>query len=109
MPYRRLPKTDNARLVALKTAIKKIDEVGFQNNFIDFKTINEARSFLALFEQQLTIYQQQVEKKVKHNKEYMHYVRNARMFLSHYLQLIQSCRRSTTDGYEVGDGSKIDT
>lgn len=87
MPYRRLPKTDNARLVALKTAIKKIDEVGFQNNFIDFKTINEARSFLALFEQQLTIYQQQVEKKVKHNKEYMHYVRNARMFLSHYLQV----------------------
>lgn len=87
MPYRRLPKTDNARLNALKKAIKKIDQVGFQNNFINFKTINEARSFLAIFEQQLLIYQQQLEKKINHNKEYMHYVRNARMFISHFLQV----------------------
>lgn len=87
MPYRRLPKTDKTRLEALKTAIKKVDEVGFQENFINFKTLNEARPFLAVFEQQLMLYQQQFEKKVSHNKEYMHYVRNARMFLSHFLQV----------------------
>ncbi|HBZ34182.1 MAG TPA: hypothetical protein DEO38_03670 [Bacteroidales bacterium] len=87
MPYRRLPKTDSTRVMALKKALQKIDEEGFNNNFITFGTINQARPFLAQFEQQLMLYQEQVEKKINHNREYMHYVRNARMYLSHFLQV----------------------
>ena len=43
MPYRRLPKTDAARLRALKTLLENDDVYTARNRFIDWKTLNSAK------------------------------------------------------------------
>ena len=43
MPYRRLPKTDSARLKALKTVLENNNVYTVQNRFIDWKTLNRAQ------------------------------------------------------------------
>lgn len=43
MPYRRLPKTDAARLKALKTLLDNNDIYTARNKFIDWKLINSAQ------------------------------------------------------------------
>ncbi|MBR1631505.1 MAG: hypothetical protein IJ680_06570, partial [Paludibacteraceae bacterium] len=88
MPYRRLPNTDQARLKALQTAIKKADENGFSEKAISFATLNEARSFLAHFEKQMMQYQQIVDKKVNANKHYRQIAANAHMYVSHFIQVL---------------------
>ena len=44
MPYRRLPKTDAARLKALKTLLDNNDIYTVRNKFIDWKLINNAQN-----------------------------------------------------------------
>ena len=46
MPYRRLPKTDQARLRALKQAIRHAGEVAFNQQAVNYGTIAEAQRFL---------------------------------------------------------------
>lgn len=43
MPYRRLPKTDAARLRALKTLLDNNEIYTVRNRFIDWKTLNRAQ------------------------------------------------------------------
>lgn len=88
MPYRRLPNTDNARLKALTTAVRKANEADFTEQVISFKTLNEARSFLTIFESQVQQYHQTFETKVTSNKRYKHILSNARMYISHFIQVL---------------------
>ena len=44
MPYRRLPKTDAARLKALKTLLDNNDIYTVRNNFVGWKSLNKAQS-----------------------------------------------------------------
>ena len=53
MPYRRLPNTDQARLRALRTAIQQAEKLNFSDQVIAYKTVNEARTYLNVFEKQL--------------------------------------------------------
>ena len=50
MPYRRLPKTDQARLRALKQAIRHAGEVAFNQQAVNYGTIAEAQRFLMQFQ-----------------------------------------------------------
>ena len=43
MPYRRLPKTDAARLRALKTVLDSNELYTVRNRFVDWQTINRAQ------------------------------------------------------------------
>ena len=43
MPYRRLPKTDAARLKALKMLLENESVYAARNRFIDWSVINRAR------------------------------------------------------------------
>jgi len=87
MPYRRLPNTDQARLRALRTAISIEEQQGYSNHIISFKTVLDAKNFLAQFEQQQRIYLQTLENQVKANKQYQQMISNARMYISHFLQV----------------------
>ena len=87
MPYRRLPNTDQARLRALRTAIKMEEQNGYNNHILSFKKVLDARNFLAQFEQQQRIYQQSLENQVKANRHYQQMISNARMYISHFLQV----------------------
>ena len=87
MPYRRLPNTDQARLRALRTAIQQADKQNFGEQVIAYKTIHEAKTYLGIFEKQLIQYQQTLESQVSANKRYQQIVHNARLYISHFIQV----------------------
>lgn len=87
MPYRRLPNTDQARIRALKTAVSMEDRQGFSNHIISFKTIIEAKNFLSQFEKLQSIYQQALDNQVNANRRYQQMISNARMYISHFIQV----------------------
>ena len=88
MPYRRLPKTDQARLHALKQAVHHAEEVEFNQQAINYKTLIEAQRLLLQFENQVAQYHANFDSKVLDNKQYRHKVRNARMYISHFIQVL---------------------
>ena len=88
MPYRRLPKTDQARLYALKQSVQRASEVAFNQQAINYKTLIEAQRLLLQFENQVAQYHANVDSKVSDNKQYRHKVRNARMYISHFIQVL---------------------
>ena len=88
MPYRRLPKTDQARLRALKQAILRAGEVAYNQQAVNYRTITEAQRFLMQFENQVAQYQANFDTRVSDNKQYRHKVRNARMYISHFIQVL---------------------
>ena len=87
MPYRRLPNTDQARLRALRAAVQQAEKQNFADQVISFKTIHEAKSYLTVFEKQLTHYQQTLDNQVSANKRYQQIVHNARLYISHFIQV----------------------
>lgn len=87
MPYRRLPNTDQARLRALRIAIQQSDKQNFGDLIVTYKTIHEAKTYLSIFEKQLIQYQQTLESQVSANKRYQQIVHNARLYISHFIQV----------------------
>lgn len=87
MPYRRLPNTDAARVKALKTAIDKSVNVDFQELLVSHSVLKEAKKSLSDFERLCTKYQQLHETQVKANKNFLGKVKNARMYISHFVQV----------------------
>ncbi len=87
MPYRRLPNTDQARLRAFRAAIKAAGQQTFNEQVISFKSLREAENFLMIFEKQLILYRQALESQVNANKQYQQVISNARMYISHFIQV----------------------
>lgn len=88
MPYRRLPNTDQARLRALRTAIQKTEDQDFAHQVIAFKTLHEAKTYLGVFEKLLAQYNQTLLNQVSANKKYQQVVHNARLYISHFIQVL---------------------
>ncbi|NLY24196.1 MAG: hypothetical protein GX042_04165 [Bacteroidales bacterium] len=88
MPYRRLPNTDNARIKALKIAVEKAEETDFQELSISLNLLTEAKNVSAHFEHLCFRYQQLYDTQVKANKHFLGKVKNARMYLSHFIQVM---------------------
>lgn len=88
MPYRRLPNTDQARLYALRNAVERANQADFTEQVISYKTRNEAQRILLLFENKVQQYHQSFQTKVSANKQYRHIVQNARMYISHFIQVL---------------------
>jgi len=88
MPYRRLPTTDQARLHALQRAVQTASEADFTEQVITYKTLSDAQKFLMLFENQVSQYHTNFQTKVNANKQYRHVIGNARMYISHFIQVL---------------------
>ena len=88
MPYRRLPKTDQARLRALQRAIQQAGNAAYNDQAVSYKTLTEAQRFLMQYENQVAQYHANFDSKVTANKQYRHRVRNARMYISHFIQVL---------------------
>jgi hypothetical protein len=87
MPYRRLPNTDQARLRALRTTIEQSEKLHFDAQIVSYKTLHETKTYLGLFEKQLAQYQQTLETQIAANKRYLHILHNARLYISHFIQV----------------------
>ncbi|MBR4547156.1 MAG: hypothetical protein IKO66_03800 [Paludibacteraceae bacterium] len=88
MPYRRLPTTDQTRLHALQRAVQKANEADFTDQVISYKTLSEAQRFLMIFENQVSQYHSNFQNKVSANKQYRHVTSKARMYISHFIQVL---------------------
>ncbi|MDR1743794.1 MAG: hypothetical protein LBR48_08270 [Dysgonamonadaceae bacterium] len=91
MPYRRLPNTDSSRLKALKTAIEKSAGTRFQDLAISVATLDEAKKIVLQMERACTRYQQTLDTQINANKLFQNKVRNARMYISHFVQVLYLC------------------
>lgn len=113
MPYRRLPNTDTARIKALKTAIEKASNTDFQEVAVSMKTLGDAKSVVLKFERLCNRYQQTYDTQVKANKTFQSKVRNARMYVSHFVQVLYMCvlrseiKEEHLDLYGLQDASMI--
>ena len=88
MPYRRLPNTDQARLYALQTAVRRAADADYSNQALSYRTLNDAQRELMHFETMVTQYRDNYRSKVSANKQYRHIVQNARMYISHFIQVL---------------------
>jgi len=88
MPYRRLPNTDQARLTALQTAVQRASEADFTEQVISWQNLSEAQNFLLQFENKVRQYHENFNTRVSANKQYRRMVQNARMYISHFIQVL---------------------
>lgn len=113
MPYRRLPNTDAARIKALKTAIEKAERTDYKELYITTKTLSEAKGVLNQFELLCSRYNRMYEIQVKANKTFQGNVKNARMYISHFVQVLYmsvvraEIKKSHLDYYKLGDANLI--
>jgi len=87
MPYRRLPKTNNARLLALRTAVEKDEQLPYNQKVLALNLFIEARVFTNNFEQKLLQYQNKLTTRIDASKHYQQSLNQARMYISHFIQV----------------------
>jgi len=88
MPYRRLPNTDAARIRAMKTAIKKGQELPPGKLAFSAKLFVELRRLLPLFENNIKHYRYSVNIQNSKSKNYSESIRKARMYLTHFIRVM---------------------
>ena len=87
MPYRRLPKTDQARLKSLKKAIA-MEKMPMNEIPVPFRLLTQAKAYLPVFETLVSQYNMTFETQVSESKKYQNMVKNARMYVSHFIQVL---------------------
>ena len=88
MPYRRLPNTDSARLRALKSALKKGKELPPFKLAYSQSTFTKVELFINSFEKAMANYKAAYNNQVERNKEYQAAHKKARLYLSHFIQVL---------------------
>ncbi|MCQ2337330.1 MAG: hypothetical protein MJ001_00155 [Paludibacteraceae bacterium] len=87
MPYRRLPKTDQARLAALKKAVET-ENPEFEDEPISFTLLQQAKTLLPQFENNVIQYNFVFGQRVEGNKKMKKLAKQARMYVSHFVQVL---------------------
>jgi hypothetical protein len=88
MPYRRLPNTDAARIKAMRIALKKCNELPPHKLAFSSKTVLLVQKFLPQFEHNLQMYRQALSAHNKKTKDYNEVLRKARMYLTHFIKVM---------------------
>ena len=88
MPYRRLPNTDQSRIRAITAALDQYRLENVPGQVINLKTKNEAEAFLPNFESTHHEYLLSLEKQKTASKKYYSQFRMARLYLSHFIQVL---------------------
>lgn len=89
MPYRRLPNTDNARIRSLRTAIEQMDS-SYGRNMVKIDAIS-LETMVRNFENAQFMYKQSLEKQAAENRKFQKIVKNARLYVSHFIQVLNLC------------------
>ena len=85
MPYRRLPKTDTARLKALKTVIERSKADGIYSTIVSQKSQIEAQTMLRKYEQTLYDYKTATDKQSVCTRKIQRNSAKARLYISHFI------------------------
>ena len=87
MPYRRLPKTDIARIRTLKTVAEMEEQYGFRNVPLSYNLLNRAKTQLSLFEHHQAMYIDNCKKWQTNNAKYRLAQQNIKTYISHFIQV----------------------
>jgi hypothetical protein len=88
MPYRRLPNTDKARSRALERAYKKLELEGPTRVPYTEATLTALNVFVTKFHRAIITAEASRNNQVQKNKEYTELQRKARMYVSHFIQVV---------------------
>ena len=88
MPYRRLPKTDSARIKALKTLLDNNDIYTARGRFISWDTISRAQPACDRLITATQQYSVTLKAQTRHTQKLTRLQRNATMYVSHFLQVL---------------------
>ncbi len=88
MPYRRLPNTDNSRLKALKSALHKGKDLTPMDLAFKQSTFQRIRSFLPKWEKAIMEHKNTYDIQIKNNKEYQKKLKKAKLYISHFIQVV---------------------
>jgi hypothetical protein len=88
MPYRRLPNTDKSRIKAMKVALEKGKEMPPHKLAFSSKTIIRLEKTLQQFEHGIKSYRDSLSSQNKKNREYYEIVRKARIYITHFIRVM---------------------
>lgn len=88
MPYRRLPNTDTARVKALNIAISKGRELPPFRLAFSPKSYQKLQSFINKYENAMSFYRQCYSVQTKRNRKYLALLKKARIYISHFIQVL---------------------
>jgi hypothetical protein len=88
MPYRRLPNTDNARLKALKCAFNSGEKLPPFKLAFSQASLQKLKYFLPDFENTIITQKNAFRNQVKNNCEYITATKKARLYISHFFQVL---------------------
>lgn len=88
MPYRRLPNTDNARLKALKSALKKGKELPPFKLAFSQGSFQRLQALLPSYETALSEHKNSYSLQIEKNKAFHKKLKKARLYISHFIQVI---------------------
>ena len=88
MPYRRLPNTDKSRMRALEIAHNQGKEIPPFNLAFSQETLQQLSSFMPRYEKALSEYRNTYKIQTTNQKEYQNKLKKARLYLSHFIQVI---------------------
>lgn len=91
MPYRRLPNTDAARIRALKSALKKGQNLEIDKIAYPFALKQKIEFFLPKFEVAITNSRLAKEKQFDNSQKFSDYTKKARLYISHFIQVLNFC------------------
>jgi len=91
MPYRRLPNTDLARIKALKEPLFQGNHLSPNDLAFSQKKYLDLKSFIPHFEQSIQQYKQNKERQAIIGKQLAEQFRIARLYVSHFFQVINLC------------------
>jgi len=88
MPYRRLPNTDTSRIRAMRIALEKGKELPPHKLAFSSKTIIKLEKILPEFEHSIKSYRATLSSQNKKNREYYEIVKKARLYLTHFIRVM---------------------
>ena len=88
MPYRRLPNTDASRLKAIKKALDMKMKTSSSDLAFSFLTVQKLQTLLPKFETSLLRRKESNTNHINLNKEFQQLKSKARLYLSHYIQVM---------------------
>lgn len=91
MPYRRLPNTDQARIRAMKAALKKGAMTSPASLAFSQKLYLELQSFFPHFEQTINQYNTNRDRQAQVGQQLSDHFRSARLYVSHFFQVVNLC------------------
>lgn len=88
MPYRRLPNTDNARIKALRTVI---EQCSASRQVVLNLNIPALKNMLFSFDSARKLYLDSLKRQSSENVKFQKQVKNARLYISHFIQVLNFC------------------